>query len=103
MVHINSAGFDFATVVRIPFVVLLLVTIIAVSKSKSPWTDKVAKILIWSSFGVSVLFKAIQTVQLLLAGEFTIPFLLGFGIVHIAIFIYLFWLHCQAKKYSNIS
>jgi hypothetical protein len=102
-VHIGSAGFDRAAIIRIPFIILLLFTIIAVYKSKSPWNDKAAKILIWSSFGVSVLFKVIQTVQLLLVGGFTIPFLLGFGIVHIAIFIYLFWLHCQAKKYSNIS
>jgi hypothetical protein len=82
-VYINSTGFDFAAIVRIPFLILLLITIITIYKSKSPWTDKTAKILIWSSFGVSVLFKAIQTVQLLLADKFTIPFLLGFGIAGI--------------------
>lgn len=103
LVYISSVGFDFGVIVRIPFVILLLITIITIYKSKSPWTDKVAKILIWSSFGVSVIFKAIQTVQLLLAGKFTIPFLLGFGIVHVAIFIYLLWLHCQTKKYSHSS
>jgi hypothetical protein len=101
--YIGSTGFNFGAVVRIPFVILLLVTIITIYKSKTPWTDKTAKILIWSSFGVSVMFKAIQTVQLLLADKLTIPFLLGFGIVHIAIFIYLFWLHCQSKKYSGNS
>jgi hypothetical protein len=100
LVYISSVGFDFGALVRISFAILLLVTIIKVYKSKSPWTDKTAQILIWSSFGVSVIFKAIQTVQLLLAEKFTVPFLLGFGIVHVAIFIYLLGLHCQAKKYS---
>lgn len=103
LVYVNSVGFDFGAIVRIPFVILLLVTIMMIYKSESPWTNKTAKILIWSSFGVSVMFKAIQTVQLLLADKFTILFLLGFGIVHVTIFIYLLWLHCQAKKYSHSS
>jgi hypothetical protein len=103
LIYISSAGFDFAVMVRIPFVILLLFTVITIYKSKTPWTDNVAKILIWSSFGVSVMFKAIQTVQLLLADRFTIPFLLGFGIVHVAIFIYLLWLHCQARKHTGNS
>lgn len=103
IVYVKSEGFDFGVIVRIPFVILLLVTIITIYKSASPWTDKTAKTLIWSSFCVSVIFKAIQTVQLLLADKFTIPFLIGFGIVHVAIFIYLFWLHCQARKYPHNS
>ena len=100
LAHISSAGFDFGIIVRIPFVILLFITVITIYKSKSPWTDKIAKVLIWSCFGVSVAFKAIQIVQLLLADKFNVLFLLGFGIVHVAIFSYLFWLHCQAKKYS---
>ena len=103
LVRIGLVGFDFGAMSRIPFVILLIVTVITVYKSKSPWTDKIAKILIWSCFGVSVAFKTIQTVQLLSADRLNVPFLLGFGIVHVAIFIYLFWLHCQTKKYAGNS
>jgi hypothetical protein len=98
-VHLKTVGIDLRIIFTFPFLVLLLVAIVFVYKSKTPWTDNAAKILIWSVFGVSLLLKLSQVAQILLAGTFNVPFMISFGVIYTAIFSYLFWLHCQTKKY----
>jgi DNA-directed RNA polymerase subunit RPC12/RpoP len=98
-VHLKTSGFDLGIVFTLPFLTLLLVAIIFVYKSKTPWTDNAAKILIWLVFGISLGFKLIQVAEMLLAGNFNIPFMISFGIIYVAIFSYLFWLHSLTKKY----
>lgn len=98
-VHFKTVGLDLRAIFSLPFLALLLVTIIFIYKSKMPWTDSTAKILIWTVFGVSLLFKLTQVAQMLLAGQFNIPFMISFGLIYVAIFLYLFWLHIQASKY----
>ena len=98
-VHLKTVGFDLRTIFAFPFLALVLVTIIFVYKSKTPWTDNAAKILIWLVFGISLVFKLFQVAQMLLAGTFNVPFMISFGMVYVAIFSYLFWLHSQTKKY----
>lgn len=92
-------GFDFRAILSFPFLGLLLVTIIFVYKSKMPWADSASKNLIWTVFGSALALKLSQAAQMLLAGQMNIPFIVGFGIVYVAIFIYLFWLHVEASKY----
>lgn len=72
--------------------VLLLVTIVFVYKSKTPWSDNVAKTLIWSVFGLALLFNFV--IPLVLAGALNIPFIIVFAVV----FPYVFWLSSQARK-----
>lgn len=99
-VHVNTVGLDLRAIFSLPFLALLLVAIIFIYKSKMPWTDGISKILIWAVFGAALLLKISQVIQMLLAGQFNIPFVIGFGVVYVAIFIYLFWLHHQASKYD---
>ena len=82
---------------------LLLVAVVLVYKSLTPWNDHVAKILIWVVFGTSLAIKLGQVAEMLLAGKVSIPFIVGFGVVYMAIFGYLFWLHSQSKRYCSKS
>ena len=72
--------------------VLLLVTIVFVYKSKTPWSDSVAKTLIWTVFSLALLFTVV--VPLILTGILNIPAI----IVYALVFPYLFWLDSKANK-----
>ena len=72
--------------------VLLLVTIVFVYKSKTPWSDSAAKTLIWTVF--SLAFLANVVVPFVFAGRLNIPAI----IVYTIIFSYLFWLNSQTRK-----
>ena len=72
--------------------VLLLVTTILVYKSRIPWTDTVAKTMIWVVFGISFLDKV--AAPLVLPGESIIPAIVFFTII----IPYLVWLHFQTRK-----
>jgi len=97
-------GLDLRAVFSLPFLALLLITIIFIYKSKMPWTDNIAKILIWTVFGVSLLFKLTQVAQMLLAGQLSIPFMVSFGIVYVEIFFTCFgFMSKQANILSNLS
>lgn len=71
---------------------LLLMTITAVYRSKTPWTDVTVRILVWVTFGVAC---AVNLATLLLSSR---PTGIGFLIVYAIIFPYLFWLEAQARK-----
>jgi len=71
---------------------LLLVTIIFIYKSKTPWANNVVKALIWTVFGLAFFFNVV--LPLVLAGRLNIPFI----IVYAFVFPYLFWLNSQAGK-----
>ena len=61
---------------------------------------KEAKIMIWVPFWTSLAIKMGQVALMLMAGKLNTPLIAGFGIVYMAIFGYLFWLHSQSKRYS---
>ena len=99
-VHFKSAGLDGNAIFTFSFLVLLVVTIAFISKSKEPWNDKIAKVLIWLVFGISLAYKLLQVAGMLLTNKMNIPFTISFVLVYSAIFIYLLWLHLQASKYA---
>jgi uncharacterized membrane protein len=92
VVWIKEAGLNLFALLWAADAVLLLVTIVFVYKSKAPWADNRAKILIWVVFGVALLCNV--GVPLILSGELKIPAI----IVYAVVFPYLFWLNMQAGK-----
>ncbi len=100
-IHFQSAGLDGNTIFSFLFLIPLIVTIVFIYKSKIPWSDKTVKILIWLTFGISLGFKLLQIAGMLLAGRINVSFTIGFVVIYLAIFIYLFWLHLQANKYTT--
>jgi hypothetical protein len=92
IVAFNSAGLNGGMILPAAHAVLLLVTIVFVYKSKAPWIDRAAKTLIWTVFGLALLFNVV--VPLLLTGMQNIPFLIVYGVI----FSYLFWLNSQANQ-----
>ena len=72
--------------------VLLLVTIVFVYKAKTPWTDGTVKALIWTVFGLALIFNVV--LPFALSGRLDIPLIVIYAIV----FGYLFWLNLQARK-----
>jgi hypothetical protein len=88
----NQRRFDFGIAFSIAHALLLIVTIVAIYKSKIPWADAPAKILIWAVFSLALMFNV--ALPLLLTGWLNIPF----AVVYAAVFSYLFWLNSQANK-----
>ena len=80
-----NKGITIWTLLSAADAILLLVTIILIYKSVTPWRDRVANVLIWIVFGVAFV------------GNVVIPFAF-FGrlspliIFYLLIFLYLFWL-----------
>jgi uncharacterized membrane-anchored protein len=91
-VGIATAGVTLGVVLAAAEGVLLLVTIVFVYRSKAPWIDRRAKNLIWTVFGLALLFNVF--VPLVRAGSINIPFLVVYGIV----FPYLLWLNAQLLR-----
>jgi len=87
----SNVGLTLGVILSGAHAILLLVTIIFVYKSKAPWSDNVAKTLIWTVFGLALLFNVAGP---LLAGRLNIPAI----IVYALVFPYLFWLNGQANK-----
>jgi hypothetical protein len=87
-----TTGFHFGMILSIGHTILLLVTIVFVYKSKTPWTDAVVKTLLWIVFGIALLFNVV--IPLALAGKLNVPAL----IIYALVFSYLFWLSSQANK-----
>lgn len=71
---------------------LLLITIIVVYMSAEPWTDRVAKTMIWFVFLLSLVLNVVM--PLVLRGLLNIPMTVAASIV----FLYLIWLGWQAKR-----
>ena len=88
----RDGGPAFDVVLSAAHGVLLLVTAVLVYKSKTPWTDTVAKTLIWIVFSLAVVFNVV--LLLVVAGKLNLPAI----IVYAAVFPYLFWLDSQANK-----
>jgi hypothetical protein len=99
VVRFGSVGVDWKTIITLPFLMLLLVTIIMVYRAREPWTDRGIKRLIWLVFGIALGAKVVQFAQMSFRGEPKSVFVGSFGLVFTAILIYLFWLHSQSKKY----
>lgn len=95
-VRFSQAGMNLGVVLSAAQGVLLLVTIVFVYKSKTPWTDRAAKAFVWSVFCTASFLNVI--VPLVLIGVRSLPFVLPFAFVYAIIFSYLFWLHSQARK-----
>jgi hypothetical protein len=91
-VGLNKAGLTLGVMLSAGHAILLLVTIVFVYKSKTPWADSTAKALIWTVFGLALVFNVV--LPLALAGTLNIPAL----IVYALVFPYLFWLNSQAGK-----
>ncbi|MCG2681029.1 MAG: hypothetical protein L6455_13860 [Kiritimatiellae bacterium] len=91
-VGFSKAGLTLGVILSAGHAILLLVTIIFVYKSRTPWTDATAKALIWTVFGLALVFNVVF--PLIFAGTLHIPFI----IVYALVFPYLFWLHSQAGK-----
>lgn len=91
-VGFNNAGPNLGVMLSAADGVLLLVTIVFVYKSKTPWSDSTAKTLIWTVFGLALLLNVV--VPLLHIGRLNI----GAIIVYAVVFPYLFWLNSQASK-----
>ena len=87
----SKAQFSLGVMLSVAHGVLLLVTIVFVYKSKTPWSDRIAKNLIWTVFGLALLFNVIVP---LLAGKLNIPAI----VVYALVFPYLFWLNSQTSN-----
>ena len=90
-----NKGITIWTLLSAADAILLLVTIILIYKSVTPWRDRVANVLIWIVFGVAFV------------GNVVIPFAF-FGrlspliIFYLLIFLYLFWLKRAAVSATLI-
>jgi len=91
-VRVSRGEIGFGLVFGVAQCVLLLVTIVAVYRSSTPWADRRAKVLIWTVFGLALSFNV--GVPLCIAGRLNIPFL----IVYVVVFSFLFWLNGQAAR-----
>ena len=90
--QVTNAGVNLGVLLSAAHAVLLLVTIVFVYKSRTPWADITAKTLIWIVFGLALLFNV--ATPLMLAGRLNIPAI----IVYAVVFPYLLWLNVQAGK-----
>ena len=91
-VGFGATGVNLGVLLSAGHAVLLLVTIVFVYKSKAPWTDGIAKALIWTVFGLALVFNVM--LPLILAGRLNVPAI----VVYALVFPYLFWLNSQAGK-----
>jgi hypothetical protein len=89
---VTNAGLNLGVLLSAAHAVLLLVTIVLVYKSKTPWADSTAKTLIWVALGLPLLFKV--ATPLMLGGRLNISRI----IVPAVVFLYVFWLNMQAGK-----
>ena len=91
-VGFSKAGLTLGVILSAGHAILLLVTTVSVYRSKAPWADGAAKALLWTVFGLSLVFNV--GISLALAGRLNIPAV----IVYALVFPYLLWLNSQAAK-----
>ncbi|MDA1106648.1 MAG: hypothetical protein O2855_08690 [Planctomycetota bacterium] len=91
-VGFSKAGLNLGVILAAAHAVLLLVTIVFIYKSNTPWTDGTAKALIWAVFGLALVFNVV--LPLVLSGTLNIPAI----VVYALVFPYLIWLNSQAGK-----
>ncbi len=91
-VALNKVGLNLRVMLSTTHGILLLITIVAIYKSRTPWSDSLIKTLIWIVFGLALLFNVM--VPLVFAGRLNIPPI----VVYAVVFSYLFWLNAQATK-----
>lgn len=92
LVGLTKRGLDLAVFLSVADAVLLLVTIVVIYRSATPWADTTVKVLIWVVFGLAFGFNV--AVPLLLSGVLNIIALA----IYAMIFSYLFWLNAQAAR-----
>ena len=95
-VRLSRAGLNLSVVLTAGQGVLLLVTIVFVYRSQSPWTDRTAKTLIWSVFSLAFLSNVLA--PFVLIGLRCLPVVIPFLVVYAVVFSYLFWLRSQAVQ-----
>lgn len=88
----SRTGLNLGMILTAGDAVLLLATIVVVYKSEAPWTDKLAKALIWTVFGLALVLNVV--LPLAFAGRLNVPATAVYAII----FSYLFWLDAQAGK-----
>ncbi len=88
----SEDSLNFGVILSAGQAILLLVTVLFVYKSKAPWADSVVKVLIWTVFGLALLFNVV--IPLVFFGWLNIPAC----IVYALVFPYLFWLNSLASK-----
>jgi len=91
-VRIKDAGLNVPVLLFFADSALLLLTIVAVYRSRAPWADSRVKLLIWITFGVALLGNVV--VPLILSGRLNLIAV----ILYTVIFAYLLWLNAQAAK-----
>lgn len=91
-VILNNGAPNFGVFLTIGHAMLLLVTIVFVYKSKTPWTDGTVKALIWTVFGLALLFNVVTPFAF--GGGLNVPAI----VVYAFVFPYLFWLNAQSSK-----
>lgn len=91
-VALSNAGPNLGVILSVGHAVLLLIAIVFVYKSKSPWADGTVKTLIWTVFGLALLFNVV--IPFAFGGTLIVPAI----IVYAFVFPYLFWLNAQANK-----
>lgn len=92
VIGFRNAGPNLGLFLSAGHAAILLVTIVFVYKSKTPWADPSAKTLIWIVFGLALLFNVV--LPLVLTGTTNIPAI----VIYAVVFPYLFWLNSQAGK-----
>ncbi len=91
-VGFSKTGLNLGVLLSAGHAILLLVTIVFVYKSKTPWADGTAKALIWTVFGLALVFNVV--VPFAFSGMLDIPAI----VIYALVFSYLFWLNSQARK-----
>lgn len=91
-VGFSQVGLSLGVILSAGHAILLLVTIVFVYKSKVPWADSTAKILIWTVFSLALVFNVL--LPLVFTRSVNIPAI----VVYALVFPYLFWLNSQAGK-----
>ncbi len=99
-IRFHSDGLNFIVLFSLVFMVLLATAIVIVYKSKTPWADSRVQIIIWLAFGVSLLFRLLAILGMLISHQLNTAYLIGFSIPYTAIFLYLLWLQFQSNKYA---
>lgn len=107
VVRINERRVDFGVILAAAHAALLLVTIFFVYKSRAPWKDTTARTLLWTVFGLALVFNLLipllsaglaQVFDVALPALFIETLVIPASIVYSIIFAYLLWLNSQANR-----
>ena len=92
ILKLSKVGLTIDVILMTGHAILLLVTIVTVYKSRTPWTNNTVKLLICTVFGIVMLLNVV--LPLVLFGFLNFPAI----VVYTIVFWYLYWLHIQTNK-----